>query len=255
MNQSDETTRLHLWRFVRGDESARVFEHWAYDEPTLEARLGGDLYLELISADFRDAEAVWSLRDRLGAYVRSLPGPDCRCIRLRDLDIVDMGWFRAPAPAFEQDREWSHEDVMGTLVEVRRRSEPYWWLWAARCTACGQGWLVGSEERQNDIFCLQRLDEAELRTVEEQDRWPKDFDSYERLLQIGRDAGRSARFVDPLDSSLADTMADLARARPGIRVSDLARLLNLDIDLAAELARQAEARADVTITFDTEPAR
>lgn len=255
MEQSEETAHLRLWRFVRGDESVRALERWAYAEPTLEARLGADLYLELISTDFRDSEAVWSLRERLGSYLRSLPGSGCCCIRLRDLETVDMGLFRAPAPAFEPDREWSHEDVMDTLEEVRRRGEPYWWLWAARCTACGQAWLVGSEERQNDLFCLRRLDEAELRAVEEQGRWPEDFDSYERLLQIGREAGRSVRFVDPLASSLGDTMADLARARPGIKVSELAGLLSIDIDLAVELARRAETQVDVTITFDTEPSR
>jgi hypothetical protein len=244
-----------LWKFVRGDEPPQVFERWAYQEPTLESRLGADLYLELISTDFRNAEAVWSMREQLGSYVRSLPGPRCRCIRLRDLDIVDMGWFRAPAPAFEQDREWSHEDVMDSLAEVRRRGEPHWWLWAARCTACGQAWLVGSEERQNDLFCLRRLDEAELNAIEERDRWPEDFDSYERLLQVGREAGRSVRFADPLDSSIGNTMADLARARPGIKVSALAGLLNLDIELAVELARRASAQSGVRITFDVEGSR
>ncbi|QDU68064.1 ChaN family lipoprotein [Engelhardtia mirabilis] len=250
MDQPKAPSRLHLWRFVRGDEPSPAFEQWAYQDPTLQTQLGADLHLALISTDFYDAEAVWSLRERLGSYLRSLPGPRCRCVRLRDRDIVDMGSFNAPAPVFEQDREWSHEDVMDTLAEVRRRGEPRWWLWAARCTACDQAWLVGSEERQNDLYCLRRLDEKELRAIEDEDRWPQDFDSYERLLHLGREAGRRVRFADPLDSSLDCTMADLARARPGIKVGELASLLNLDIDLAAELARRAERQGGVTISFD-----
>ena len=210
--------------------------------------------LDLISTDFGDAEAVRSIRELLGAYLRALPAPACLCIRLRDLDVVDMGSFDAPAPAFEPDREWSHEDVMGTLRRIRSRGEPTWWLWAARCTACGQAWLVGSEERHNDLFCLRRLDEGELRTIEEQDRWPEAFDRYERLLELGREAGRSVRYVDPLDGSHGDTIADLARARPGIRVSELARLLNLEDDVAAELARRAVAKDELSISFDTRPA-
>ena len=255
MKQLEAHMERSLWKFVRGDEAAQAFETWLSQEPNLEARLGEHFASELIATDFHDAEAVRSMRESLGSLLRSLPGPRCCCIRLRDLDIVDMGSFRAPAPAFEQGRLWTHEDVMDTLATVRSRGEPHWWLRAARCTACGQAWLVGSEERQNDIFCLRRLDADELHSIKEQDRWPPDFDRYERLLQIGQEAGGSVRWVDPLDSSLGVTIADLARAKPGIKVSELARLLNLDGDLAAEMARRAEAQDGVTISFDTQPSR
>ena len=183
MEPSEETTRLRFWRFVRGDEPARTFERWVYDEPTLEARLGAALYFELISTDFGDPSAVLSIREQLGPYVRALPGRGCYCVRLCDLDVVDMGTFHAPMPAFEQDRDWRHADVLGTFEEVRRRGQPYWWLSATRCTACGQAWLVGQEERVHDVFCLRRLDEVEVRAIDEDDRWPTDFDTYERLLE------------------------------------------------------------------------
>lgn len=140
---------------------------------------------------------------------------------------------------------------MDTFEEVRRRGQPYWWLSASRCTACGQAWLVGAEERVNDLYCLRRLAGSELRAIEGQDRWPEDFDRYERLIRIGRNAGRNFQFIDPLNSSLGDTLTDLARARPGIKVSELAALLNLYYDEAVELARRAVAEADVTVTFDT----
>jgi hypothetical protein len=252
-----EKTHRRLWRFVRGDDEPEDFARWLYQESTLEAQLGEDLYLDLIMSDLRSAHETWSMRERLGAHLRSAPGPPCYCIRLRDLDVVDWGRFAAPAPAFEdrEDRDWSHEDVMDTLEEVGRRGDPHWWLWAARCTACGQGWLVGSEERQNDLFCLRRLDDLEQRAITENGQWPADFDRYERLLELGHELGRSVVFESVMGSSLEVTMADLARERPGIGVRTLARLLNLDIESAIRLARRASRAQGVTIKMDAEPSR
>jgi len=250
MKQPNDPILEHLWRFVRGDLAASRFEYWVYTEPNLESHLGSTLYLQTISTDFSDKEATWLLRTALARHARSQSGLECLCLRLKDLDAVDMGTYRAPEPAFEKDHEWSHEDVFQSLVEVKARGAPYWWLWAARCRICGQGWLVGQEERQNDLFCLRRLDDEELQAIERYDRWPTDFDTYERLLQIGLQAGRSVRFVDPKDSSLCDTIVSLAKQRPRIAVSELAVLLNLDPELAAELARQAVEQQDVEITLD-----
>jgi hypothetical protein len=147
----------------------------------------------------------------------------CECGRLDDLAVVPMG---------------HHDEVFRTLHLVRKRGMPQWWLGACTCSACGQTWLVAQEERQNDIFILRRLDTATARRLLGDGVWPPDFDRFERLLEIGRAAGHSVRFADVADSTLLHTVADLARERPGIRVSELASLLNLDPAVAAELARQ-----------------
>ena len=252
MVDHESTRRLYLWRFVRGDVPPDDFEQWVYGKPALEEDLGSSLYLEVISTNFAHKDAVWSLRNVLGRYLRSRPSPDCMCIRLRDLDVVDMGNYRVPSPAFEREREWSHDDVFDHLEEVRVRGAPRWWLCSARCRTCGQGWLVGQESRQNDVFCMRRLDTEEIRAIEREDRWPSDFDSYERLLQLGLDFGRSVRFVDPEESSLGATIVDLARARPGISVIELATLLNLDRALATRLARRALREDGVEIVFETD---
>ena len=251
MDDHESTQRLYLWRFVRGDVPPGEFEQWVYAEPLLEEGLGSSLYLEVVSTNFGHKEAVWSLREALGRHVRSRSSSKCVCIRLRDLDVVDMGIYDAPAPAFEQDRQWSDEDLFDHLEEMKVRGARHWWLWSARCRTCGQCWLVGQEERQNDVFCMRRLDQNETRAIEDEDRWPSDFDSYESLLQLGLDAGRSVRFIDPENSSLGATIADLARARPRIRVSELATLLNLNGTLASRLARRAANEEGVEITFDS----
>lgn len=163
--------------------------------------------------------------------------PGCECGRLDDPAIVGMG---------------HHEEVFRTLDQVRHRGSPWWWLLSFQCRACGQNWLVASEERQNDVYILRRLDEATADRITTENVWPPDFDRYETLLEIGRAAGRWARFVDVNDSPLLVTITDLARERPGIRVSELASLLNLDPTVAGELARQVVETAGATITFDVE---
>lgn len=143
-----------------------------------------------------------------------------------------------------------HEEVFRTLDEVRHRGSPRWWLLLFKCRTCGQNWLVASEERQNDAYILRRLDGATAGRIAAENVWPTDFDRYETLLEIGRAAGRSVRFFDVAGTSLLFTITDLARERPGIAVSDLASLLNLDPAVVADLARQVVETAGVTITFD-----
>lgn len=159
----------------------------------------------------------------------------CECGGLEDLAIVPMG---------------NHDDVFRTLEEVTKRGSPFWWLYLSACRVCGQRWLIAQEERHNDLFIFRRLSHPTAERIIQDNDWPTDFDRYETLLEIGRAAGRSVRFFDVSDSPLLDTVMDLARERPGICVSELASLLNLDPNIAGELARQVVNMAEVKITFD-----
>jgi hypothetical protein len=163
--------------------------------------------------------------------------PGCECSRLDDLAVIPMGC----------DDKVSH-----TLNWVQKRGMPWWWLHAWACKTCGQVWLVAQEERHNDLFILRRLDPAATDRLIRDGIWPPDFDRYETLLEIGRAAGHSVRFLDVADSPLLHTVADLTKERPGIRVSDLASLLNLEPATAADLARQVVQRFGVAMTFDVE---
>jgi hypothetical protein len=96
-----------------------------------------------------------------------------------------------------------------------------------------------------------RFDDGEVKAFVENNLWPSDFDSYEALLRLGLEADRSVRFVEPEQArSLRWTIGDLARARPGIRVSELAELLNLEIETARVLARRAVREDGAVIEFD-----
>jgi hypothetical protein len=163
----------------------------------------------------------------------------CACLTLPDQAVIDMADTAATVDHFEM---------------LRSRGEPYWWLHASKCTQCGTAWLVAQEERQNDVILLRRLSPAEVSGIVDEQRWPPDFDLYETLLRLGAAAGHSVRWADPVgDSSLEWTMADLARQRPGIRISELAELLNLDEETAAIIADKAVIKHGVVISGRDQP--
>lgn len=230
---------LDIWRFVRGDTGPREFEQWLYartDE--LEGRLGAQKALDVLSADYGASGAVADVRKSLREVVElassSLP---CKCVTLSNVAVVEMG-----SPG---------DEALGTIEERRSRGEPWWWLWCGECSRCGRWWLVGQEERQNDVFCLRRLDADEVNDLMLNNVWPSDFDRYESLLRLGHDAGVMFRFADPEEaSSLRWTIADLAKARPGIRVAELASMLNLEPDTARILAERAIREDGVIIQLD-----
>lgn len=225
-----------LWHFLRGELPPCDFEAWICADPTLEGRLGSELYAAALDADYRSAEAIEKLQDELRSFARTTSPFECRCIELRDLAVVELSD--------------AHQDIFRTLDEIKRRGAAIWWLSFQQCRACDEPWLVAFEERQNDIFCLRRLRPEQGAAILAEDRWPSDFDTYEALLEIGLKAGCSARWVDPLTgSSLPDTFEELARTRPGIRLSELARLLNLENDVARALAERVMNDKGVSITL------
>lgn len=162
---------------------------------------------------------------------------NCACDRLDDLTVVDMGDENTP---------------FGTLMVLKERGKPWWWLSLEVCRECEQHWLSASEERQNDIYCLRRLTEETARRILKENVWPDDFDRYETLLEIGRDSGRRVTFGTPhsKNSSLLWTIRDLAKERPGIRASELASLLNLKPLVATELAKLVMDSSEVQIEID-----
>ena len=84
-----------------------------------------------------------------------------------------------------------------------------------------------------------------------EDDWQSIFNHYEDLLRIGAEAGKKVSFLEPLNSrSLRWTIADLARDKPGINISVIAKLLNLDLDIAEEIARIVVQDDGVSISFN-----
>jgi hypothetical protein len=146
------------------------FEQWIYaHSEELQSRLGEQPVLEVLASDFRSSAEVACVKQLLREYAERESELECRCITLPTVAAIDMG---------EES-----EAVLATIEQRQSRGEPFWWLWCGECICCGQWWLVGQEERHNDVFCLRRLNGDEVTGLVETNVWPPDFDSYEALLR------------------------------------------------------------------------
>ena len=238
---------LHcVWRFVRGDLAAPDLLRRLGSDAALRGALGPRLTAAVEATTSTEEAALWALRCRLGAWARAQPGPACLCVRFRDLDRFDWGGFFDPPPSFEQDREWSHLDVRASWDVLADHGPPLWWLSHARCRVCRQDWLVAFEEEQNDVYVIHRMSTDEARDRSDRGVWPTALNSYAFLLEFGG-ANVHVTFVDPTDSTLVETATRLARERPGLGLSEIAALLDLQPADARRIAEEAIARAGVDI--------
>ncbi len=67
------------------------------------------------------------------------------------------------------------------------------------------------------------------------DKWPDDFSNYENVLEIGASLSKACRFLDPMDSTLVETVHDLRRNRPCIKLAEISRLLGIEAQHANSL--------------------
>ena len=225
-----------LWAFIRGDIENSEFESWLYKEDSLEQTFGREFYLQLISTNFKSNEQVYQIQLKLEETLRDLFPLSCECLSIADTDISDMGDER-------------NENIFSTLKEIKNYGELIWWLSLHKFLICKQHWLVGQEERQNDVVCLKRLSQDESENIIKNNSWPGYFQTYEELLQLGKSHGRSVRFFEPENSSLYYTIVDLAKQRPGISIDEIASLLNLEKDVAITISQEAAVKENFTINF------
>lgn len=235
MKQVRENIAHTIWEFIRGDLRASEFEHWLYSNEALENLFGESLYLDLISTNYKDKDELYNSKNKLTKFVKNKFPQKCCCIELADTAVIDFGEYAS--------------EVFSTLDEVKKRGGKYWWLSVYKCKVCNQVWLFGSEERHNDVYCFKRLDENSFLNICQNNIWPPDFDKYSSLIMLGYEAGARVRFVTPFESSLQYTIQDLAEEQPGITVTEIAKLLNLDYGLALELSKIVISENEVIITL------
>ena len=144
----------------------------------------------------------------------------------------------------------NENDNIFSLIKLKDRGNNIWWLYLSQCEICKEYWLVAQEERHNDCFCLKRLDNETAIKILNDNIWPSIFDKYEYLLQIEMEAGKSVRFWDPLNSSLKYTIEDLTIEHPGIKLSWIAKLLNIDINLAKDIAKKVTINNSLKIDYN-----
>ena len=163
----------------------------------------------------------------------------CNCQHRNDLCVIDMGG--------EED------DIHIRMEKLKVRGEPYWWLYMVKCKVCNDYWLIAQEERHNDIYCLYRLNLLQVYEIKEKDIWPEIFDKFENLLKIGYENNKRCSFLDPEnDSPIAYTIEDLAKERPFIKISELSKLLNIDIETTLKISEKVIKNNQLLkITLDT----
>jgi hypothetical protein len=239
MNDSacdEDDQMLHvLVRFARGDLDALTFEKWLYKRENLEKFLGADIYLELISADFRDLMAVASVKELIWNFYDTQISASCGCNRLGDLSFIGMG---------------EEEAIFITLERQKDFGDDRWWLSLFECRACAQTWLVACEQRIYDVYFFRRLNKNESFRIVSEEYWPDHFKSYSDLLRQAVEFGCCVHYLDPLNSlEIYWTIVDIALAKPGVAISELSELLPINIEMTRAIAKKAIAEPGVVIAF------
>lgn len=201
-----------LWAFARGDMAEIPFEKWVLAQDDLEALIGEDLHWSLASADYRDRDVVWNLRQSLSQHLRV--HEKCECASIRDLAAIPMGG------------DGLDERVFATIKNVRDHGGDLWWLHLSKCSECGQHWMIAQEERIFDEYFLRRISKQTAENILA-GTWPDEFATYERVLNIGHTFATPCIFVDEMAGSLIWSAEDLRKARPEISVDEIARLLGV----------------------------
>jgi len=158
-----------LWSWVRGDTPTPEFEPWAYGEAGLEPFLGGQRWLRLVAADYRDPDEVRRLRMELQDWLDELAPRACECLAWRDDQRIPLGYETRP-------------DVFLERFDILRSQSP--WVDLVRCRACSQAWYMAVDTRDDDYY-LHRLDEVEARAILEGGRWPTTFDAIDAVWPEG----------------------------------------------------------------------
>ncbi|MEO8530351.1 MAG: hypothetical protein ABI459_03955 [Deltaproteobacteria bacterium] len=222
INITDVAILSALWRFVRGDTPADQFENWVYVSSNLEAALGSETYLDIISVDYTHPQRVADLKAQLDKAL--VPPNPCLCHTVRSGGCVRFGL-------------WTVDDFDITENAVDGK----WWLHRLSCRVCHTGWLVAADERIYDLWLAFR----------EPITPPPDILTYRGLLAAARNTGECVGYVDPLHSwEIPAAIQDLARETPGIALSEIVDLLPIDRHVAHKHAVKVMAEHGVNITFD-----
>ena len=207
----------NLWKYIRGDMSTEAFEDFIYNDPDLEELLGEELYFEVIAANFRNKEYVDGINKKIKAFLNQFESYFCQCHRLRNKDMVGMGW---------------EDEFFRTFTAIIKQNETNRWLYIRQCTKCQQRWLIAEEGIYSDDYYLYRLSDEEFAEIEMKNKWPTIFNQYENLLVSG------PVFRNTNNLSNHSVMYELAKKNPGIKVEDLAQLLSISINETSEIAKK-----------------
>jgi hypothetical protein len=79
------------WKFILGHSAPRDFERWLCSDPSIQRIFGEKLYLELISADYRDRAVVGDLKDCLYEWALDYCPPQWQWLRSYHVATIGLG--------------------------------------------------------------------------------------------------------------------------------------------------------------------
>lgn len=167
-----------MWMFARGDMLPVEFEKFIYARPDLEAEMPSDLYLTVLSFDYKTAELaqVQNLRKNIAEWLKNRFPLPCAC----------YVWSNQKTFILSADDEPFGDCLSVTYFDnhytrLKKRTP---WQEVVKCQVCGTGWLVGIDTVEDDIL-LRRLSETQLTGILSHDKWPNYFDGNPNLWPQG----------------------------------------------------------------------
>ena len=164
-----DTLAEELWQFARGDLEPNAFEAWFYtrfEDAELVSLLGHEVVSAMLEADYRDARAVFSVRELLKSRLNSAVSQECRCLTWRDHQVLPLGYDN------EKNEAAVLEDFFDYSVVARRTP----WLECVECRRCHHAWYLAVDS-VDDSYHLVRLDAAAVEGIRG-GVWPSIFDQW-----------------------------------------------------------------------------
>jgi hypothetical protein len=143
-----------IYKFARGDLNVKEFEAWLYNHQELEALLGQNLYLDLVSTNYSNSGEVDRAINNLVAWSESRIENSCLCRAIRNNDRKIIG-----------QQEWLFTTTFST---VRRRTP---WIRLDNCNDCGDYWLIATDPTYDDESFFCRIDEQPALEVVNKGYW------------------------------------------------------------------------------------
>ncbi len=168
---NDVTSKIeNCWKFVREDKYINDFEAWLYKSNELEFELPPELYLEVLSFNYKihnDAE-LKTLKSHLRKWLESSFHYECPCITLKDYD--DTYNVLASYNVDEYTLVLDHLEKSCKTLCVKNKH-----MKMVVCLQCNTHWYVGNDLFR-DGFIIKRLDATEIANIQNHHEWPTDFD-------------------------------------------------------------------------------
>jgi hypothetical protein len=170
-----------IWQFLRGDLPPVEFEEWVQSTPALETLLGNNLFLQLLSADYRNWFGAAEISESLETWVDAHYPRNCDCITWANDEKFPV-----------------HSDTANLLIGFETPKDRTPWLKLIRCVHCRSHWYLG-EDAGDDWYYLHRLKDEEA----------------ERILSLIEERRLNMNGAQTLFKALTDVGLDTCFANPG----------------------------------------